>query len=243
MNLRRVLIVNADDFGQSDGVNKGIIAAHERGIVTSASLMVRWRAAAKAANYAKSHPEFSVGLHVDLGEWVYRNDTWLQLYTVVPVEDGQAVRQEVTRQVSKFRSLMGTDPTHIDSHQHVHRLEPVRSVISDLADRLGTPVRHFSRAIWHCGDFYGQLGDGTPFPEGIGVDNLIRILHGLSPGITELACHPGSEIDTDLETQYLSERSCEVRTLCDPRVKATLLHEGILSCSYHDKLSDTWSCP
>jgi len=41
MSDRRYLIVNADDFGQSPGVNRGIIQAHEHGIVTSASLMVR----------------------------------------------------------------------------------------------------------------------------------------------------------------------------------------------------------
>ena len=51
--LKRYLIVNADDFGQSHGVNRGIIEAHERGVVTSASLMVRWPAARKAAAYAR----------------------------------------------------------------------------------------------------------------------------------------------------------------------------------------------
>src|SRR5207247_11145801 len=52
---RRDLIVNADDFGQSAGVNRGIIEAHERGIVTSASLMVRWPAANEATAYARRH--------------------------------------------------------------------------------------------------------------------------------------------------------------------------------------------
>lgn len=49
----RFLIVNADDFGQSPGVNRGIIEAHEHGIVTSASLMVRWPAATEAAAYGR----------------------------------------------------------------------------------------------------------------------------------------------------------------------------------------------
>ena len=52
----RVLIVNADDFGLSAGVNRGIVEAHERGIVTSASLMVRRPAAREAADYARTHP-------------------------------------------------------------------------------------------------------------------------------------------------------------------------------------------
>ena len=64
--LARYLIVNADDFGQSTGINKGVIQAHEEGIVTSASLMVRWPAAPEAAAYARNRPGLSVGLHVDL---------------------------------------------------------------------------------------------------------------------------------------------------------------------------------
>src|SRR5262245_44565211 len=79
----RYLIVNADDFVQSEGINRGIIDAFENGIVTSVSLMARWRAAASAAAYARAHPNLSVGLHVDLGEWVYREGEWQLLYEVV----------------------------------------------------------------------------------------------------------------------------------------------------------------
>ncbi|PYS69828.1 MAG: hypothetical protein DMF73_14065 [Acidobacteria bacterium] len=60
MIAQRYLIVNADDFGQSPGINRGVIEAHENGIVTSASLMVRWPAAAEAAQYARGHPDLSV---------------------------------------------------------------------------------------------------------------------------------------------------------------------------------------
>ena len=49
MNANKKLIVNADDFGQSPGINKGIIKAREKGIVTSASLLVRYPAAVEAA--------------------------------------------------------------------------------------------------------------------------------------------------------------------------------------------------
>src|SRR5436309_3540787 len=117
----RHLIVNADDFGQSPGVNRGIIEAHERGIVTSASLMVRWPAATEAAAYAKQHPELSVGLHLDLGEWIYCDGEWRKLYDVIQEDDAVAVATEVEQQVRAFRQLMGRNPTHIDSHQHSHR--------------------------------------------------------------------------------------------------------------------------
>src|SRR6516225_220913 len=87
----RSLIVNADDFGQSPGVNRGIIEAHERGIVTSASLMVRWPAARAAASYARRHLKLSVGLHFDFAEWACENGNWRPLYEVVPQNDVPAV--------------------------------------------------------------------------------------------------------------------------------------------------------
>ena len=78
--MSRVLIVNADDFGRTGGINRGIARAHEEGIVTSASLMVRDPAAAEAAAYAGEHPQLGVGLHVDLGEWVYGDGGWPAVY-------------------------------------------------------------------------------------------------------------------------------------------------------------------
>src|SRR5437899_6893534 len=100
MSGQRYLIVNADDFGLSPGVNRGIIEAHEHGIVTSASLMVRWPAAREAVNYARQHGALSLGLHLDLGEWTYRGSTWVPLYEVVPLDDSSAVAEEVSRQLS-----------------------------------------------------------------------------------------------------------------------------------------------
>ena len=77
-----VLIVNADDFGRSRGVNRGVIRAHEEGIVTSATLMVRWPDAREAADYARDRT-LSVGLHLDLGEWIYQDGEWRARYDVV----------------------------------------------------------------------------------------------------------------------------------------------------------------
>lgn len=61
----RYLIVNADDFGGDDGTTRGIIAAHDRGIVTSASLMVNMPGATLAVRLAREHPNLSLGLHVN----------------------------------------------------------------------------------------------------------------------------------------------------------------------------------
>jgi chitin disaccharide deacetylase len=216
----RLLIVNADDFGRSASVNRGVIEAHERGIVTSASLMVRWPAAEAAAAYARASSGLSLGLHVDVGEWAYRENGWIQLYGAAA-----DLETEVARQLARFRGLAGRDPTHLDSHQHVHREEPLRSIMLRLAGELGVPLREFSDRVRYCGDFFGQAAKGRPYPEGITVEQLLRIVGSLRSGVTELGCHPG--FDGDLESDYRDERPREVEALCDPRVPITLGSERV----------------
>jgi len=216
----RLLIVNADDFGRSASVNHGVIEAHERGIVTSASLMVRWAAAEEAAAYARARSGLSLGLHVDVGEWAYRENGWIQLYGAAA-----DLEAEVAQQLARFRELAGRDPTHLDSHQHVHREEPLRSIMLRLAGEIGVPLREFSDRVRYCGDFFGQAAKGRPYPEGITVERLLRIVASLRSGVTELGCHPG--LDGDLESDYRDERPREVEALCDPRVPITLGSERV----------------
>ena len=220
MPAKRYLIVNADDFGLSEGVNRGIIRAHEEGIVTSASLMVRWPAAAAAARYALQRPRLSIGLHLDLAEWVYRDDQWAPLYQVVPPDDQVAVAKEMARQLAEFNRLLGRPPTHIDSHQHVHRNEPAHSIVSQAAQQLCVPLRSCTPRVQYCGDFYGQTGEGDPYPEGISLAGLLTTIQNLPPGITELGCHPGE--DDHLDSVYRIERMQEVTVLCHPQVRAAL---------------------
>lgn len=229
---KRYLIVNADDFGQSPGVNRGAAEAYERGIVTSASLMVRWPAASEAAAYAREHPGLGLGLHVDLGEWAHCEGTWIPRYEVVPLNDATAARDELAQQLAAFRRLMDRDPTHIDSHQHVHREEPVRSALIRVARELKVPLRDCGPEIRYDGGFYGQTATGTPMPDGITVDALIGILTRLPAGVTELGCHPGD--GHDLDSTYRSERAREVSALCDPRVRAAIAALGITLCSFAD---------
>jgi predicted glycoside hydrolase/deacetylase ChbG (UPF0249 family) len=236
---KRALIVNADDFGQSPGINHGVIEAHAHGIVTSASLMVRWPAAAAAAEYARAHPELSVGLHVDLGEWLYRAATWVPLYQVVDTNDRDAVAAQVEQQLESFVRLLGQPPTHLDSHQHVHRKEPTRSLLLAAAQRLGIPVRQQTPGLTYCNGFYGQTATGLPLPDCIGVPALQQLIVALPEGITELGCHPGKGADVD--GMYRYEREREVQTLCDPRVRATLGQRGVRLTSFR-LTRDWWNC-
>jgi predicted glycoside hydrolase/deacetylase ChbG (UPF0249 family) len=230
MSVDRILIVNADDFGQSPGVNAGVIEAHERGIVTSASMMVCWPAATEAADYARARPSLSIGLHLDLGQWTFAEGEWTADYERVPLSNPDEVEREVRRQLGLFRELVRRDPTHLDSHQHVHRDEPAESVMARLASELGVVLRDRSSRVRYCGEFYGQTGTGEPFPEGISLEHLVELIETLPAGITELACHPGSGLGAD--AVYGRERERELAALCDPRARAAIEREGIVLRSF-----------
>lgn len=231
MSEARSLIVNADDFGQTPGVTRGIVEAFKDGIVTSTSAMVRWPAMNDAVRYSQEFQALSVGLHLDLGEWVFQDDEWVYLYQVVDETNEKAVRDEVSKQLEAFRSFFGKDPTHFDSHQHAHLNEPLRSIASETAEQIGVPLRHINPGVKYCGAFYGQSSEGYANQDAITVNSLIETLRNLPAGVTELACHPGYP-DDDLEGMYVQERSIELRTLCDPRVKNAINEFGIQLISF-----------
>jgi predicted glycoside hydrolase/deacetylase ChbG (UPF0249 family) len=226
----RYLIVNADDFGYSRGVNRGIIEAHEHGIVTSASLMVKQPAAGEAAAYTRQRAELDIGLHVELRRWRLRRLPWGQSARA-EARLRHAVAADVRGQLDRFRGLVDGDPTHLDSHHHRHRHEPARSILLELAEQLDVPLREFDDRVRFCGAFYGQI-DGQPWPQGISPNALIELLERLPPGVTELCSHPGYA--DDLGATYKAERAREVRTLCDPAVRAVIDRLGIRLAAFRD---------
>lgn len=227
---KKYLIVNADDFGMSPGINRGIIKTQQYGILTSASLLVRWPAAAEAASYSRRSGALSLGLHVDLGEWEYRAGQWFPIYHIVNVKEPKAVEKEIARQMAVFFKLVGKAPTHLDSHQHVHRLEPVRSILVKLANQFNIPLRFYNPKIQYCGKFYGQSAQGSPNSGVLSVSGLLKILKSLPPGYTELGCHPG--VANDVQTGYGVERLIEVKILCHPQVRKFLSTLDIQLCSF-----------
>jgi predicted glycoside hydrolase/deacetylase ChbG (UPF0249 family) len=214
----------------SPGVNAGIVEAHARGIVTSASLMVRQAGAAEAAELAAAHVRLAVGLHLDLGQWDYANGEWTAAYMRCNQQDEAAVSEECRDQLQAFRALLGREPTHLDSHQHVHDSEPVSSVMEAIAAELGVPLR--GRRVRYEGGFYGQTGKGEPVPEGITPAHLAAMIRALPPGWSEIGCHPA--LGAVSESSYDLEREHELRALCDPALPAVLAEEGVRLRSFAD---------
>lgn len=209
------LIVTGDDFGMSPGLNLGVVEAHQRGILTSASLMVNRPASEEAAAFARGCPTLSLGLH-------------LELDSVAP----ERVCAAIERQVEQFLNLVGALPSHLDSHHDVHHDPRVLPHVLAWARRGAVPVRGHSE-IRHVSKFYGQWGGETHL-EQIGIEGLLRLLDAeVMDGVTELTCHPGY-VEPGLSSSYAAEREAELRTLCDERVRQAILQREIELIGFRD---------
>jgi chitin disaccharide deacetylase len=148
------LIVNADDLGWTDGVNRGIVEAFHRGIVTSASLLANGAAFAGAVEAARSAPGLGVGVHLNLtdgvpladretvtsllndaGEFASRPESLLLRRARGGLSLSE-VESEWDAQIRKVRDA-GIEPTHLDGHKHVHMLPGLFEVALRLAKRHG----------------------------------------------------------------------------------------------------------
>jgi predicted glycoside hydrolase/deacetylase ChbG (UPF0249 family) len=222
MNAARTVIFNADDFGASEGVNRGIVECHVDGVLTSTSMMVTGAAVEEAVELSAEHPDLAIGLHWD----VYGEDE-----RDFNMRDHQAIRDEFARQVDAFHELMGRGPTHVDSHRHAHR--EAFDLFRELVEPLGVPLRGDGSVTW-VGGFYAQWEWGVTELEHVSVAALQRMLREeAAEGWTEFSCHPGYR-SPGYEAMYLIEREEEVRTLTDPRVRRTLDDVGLRLASYAD---------
>ena len=219
----RVLVVNADDFGASEGINRGIVEAHERGIVTSTSLMATGDAAAEAVALAREHPALGIGL-----QWALDAEGFGES---VDLGDAAAVRAELTRQLDVVQDLMGRAPDHVDSHHHVHRRPDVGPIARELAAPLGVPLRE-QGDVAYVGGFYAQWEWKVTDLHHVSPEFLIWILRNeVGEGWTELGCHPGY-VTPDFRSVYLAEREAELATLTDPTVREEIEALGIRLASF-----------
>ncbi|MBI1760610.1 MAG: hopanoid biosynthesis-associated protein HpnK [Acidobacteria bacterium] len=148
------LIVNGDDFGYSDGVNRAILQAHREGILTSASLMVNESAAAEAVALAQANPTLAVGLHLVLvlgraalphAEIPHITDaqgrfTDSSFQAGIQYYFSQAARREVRREMRvQFEKFAATSLpfSHVDGHTHLHQHPVVFAELIRLCEEFG----------------------------------------------------------------------------------------------------------
>lgn len=147
------LIINADDFGYSRGVNFGIVDAHHLGILTSTTLMTNMPGADHAAELADQFPDLGIGVHLVLTCGrplldthktivdVQGNFRKLEFYKGAFTIDYDEVYAEWKAQIETFLSY-GLEPTHLDSHHHINSFGSIPDVFLTLAQEYRLPVRN-----------------------------------------------------------------------------------------------------
>lgn len=233
----KLLIINADDYGISPSVNRGILEMHQRGVVTSTSVMIGMPGAAEALQHGIAQaPQLGFGLHLVLAG---KNAPPVLSPDQIPSlvrEDGQFfdepvwhqrtldaddIHRELEAQIKRFVEAAGRLPTHLDSHYHAaYRYPAAVDALCELAARYGLPIRNpgftinTSRSVpTHPTHFFGVEHDKTT------VDSLIDLLRQLPDGVSELMVHPGYVDDVLAHADNFTHgREAEIQLLSTPAV-------------------------
>jgi len=216
----RRLIVNADDLGYDPAIDRGILEAHARGLVSSATAMVDTPFAAAAL--AAAPRSLGLGLHAVLD----------------PGLDRARAEAELVRQLARFEALRGAPPTHLDSHKHAHARPAILEAFGAVAAARRLPVRSVTPAMratlrgWGIATPERFLGDADRRPAWDEA-SLAAALAGLEEGVAELMAHPG-HAPTHARTSFGVEREVELAALTSPLCRAALERVGGVLCSYAD---------
>ncbi len=198
----KILFVNADDFGYSFGVNRGIIEAHTDGIVTSTSVMVN-SVAANEASVLKDYPNLAVGLHF------------------VPGNTGNTMK-ELDEQVETFISITGDAPSHIDIHKVRNDDIELKNAVGQYAKKAEIPFR-YSGKVNFIDSFFGPHADGD-----VSIERLLKSINETSEGLNELMCHVGYADEYLIEhSSYNVLREQELKSINSPEAMKQIQDSGI----------------
>jgi predicted glycoside hydrolase/deacetylase ChbG (UPF0249 family) len=226
-----------------------VAEAHDKGIVTSATLMVAYEAAEEAAELARARPDLGLGLHLAFtgGPSLLPPERIPSLVGAdgrlrpkpegLILADPREVLAEARAQLKRFRGLTGRRPRHLDSHHHAHTLAPVLEALLTLSWETGLPVRSPGPEVRER-----LLAEGLPtndhfvdtfFGDGATLENLVGLLGRIGDGVTELMCHPAF-VDDELRasSSYAEPRSRELAALVHLDARAVVQACGIQLVSW-----------
>ena len=154
--MGKKLIVNADDYGRSPGVSRGILQAHQEGIVTSTTVMINQPGVEAQLADALTCPKLGIGLHLVFTAWrpllppeqvpalvdgkgffLDQHTVWARAEEIPP----RQLQAELAVQVERFVALAGRLPDHVDAHHFVHLYPPFFQVYADVAAQHHLPLR------------------------------------------------------------------------------------------------------
>lgn len=216
------LIVNADDFGYREGINKGIVFAHQSGVVTSVSLFVEKEGTEEAVRLAKENPGLGMGPHLDLDKFFNIDHHFgIVLEMNSPHPGADALRSEIKRQMDKFFSF-GFTADHLDSHHHSHLHPEVFPIVCDIAKEYKVPVVRLFSKFYSDHQVYENMKNLLHEKGLVFIDHFIEGWYwgnvDESYQIAELMTHPGyAEL----------WREAELAHCCQPQLKQYLIDQKI----------------
>ena len=241
--MERVLIVNADDFGLSKGQNYGIIEACRNGVVTSTTALVNGAAIDHAAQLSRSTPELAVGMHFvltlgeplsampgltrdgRLGKWIWQQAEEDSL----PLEE---IAHELACQYRRFVELFGHEPTHIDSHHHVHMFAQIYPIVAAFAREVAAQSELDQQAArssaGFSSEFYGEAVSEELFLQTLDA-SIARGERSL-----EVMCHPAYVDRIIMGSAYCYPRLDELDVLTSASLKAAVADRGYRLGTYRD---------
>ncbi|QJU26865.1 chitin disaccharide deacetylase [Escherichia coli] len=251
--MQRLLIVNADDFGLSKGINYGIIEAVRNGVVRSTTAMMNAPAIDHAASLSAETPQLGVGLHFvlsygaaltdmpsltregRLGKWIWE-----------VAEQGQLnlgeIEQELSSQYQRFIDVFKREPTHLDSHHSVHMIPQVYPIVARFAREKNLPLR-IDRSVLREKNIDSRnvkSSDGFSsdfYDENISEDFFLSLIDRAiktNDKSLEIMCHPGF-IDTPLMlSSYCYQRLEELAVLTTSSLKYEIEKRGFHLVSFRN---------
>ncbi len=150
----KAVIINADDFGLSPGVNRGILSGFRNGILTSTTLLANLPSFDDAVSLARENPDLPVGVHlsllwgrpvtdpsriptlVDRGGRFLTSARQLAARCILSRVSVQDITTEFRNQIRKVLDA-GLHPTHLDTHKHIHCLPRIMRALISVAGRFG----------------------------------------------------------------------------------------------------------
>lgn len=238
------LIINADDFGYSNGVNYGIIDAYKNGIVRSTTIMAGMPGFDHAVELAKENKGLGVGVHLTLTcykpvldnhKTIVNKEGYFdrRLYSKENIKniDLEEIYSEFEAQIEKVKNA-GIEITHLDSHHHVHTIKELKPVIERILSKYKLPIRggldyeiDYDKIMNFNGSFYN---------ENINLNGFEKLLEE-DIEVLDIMSHPAYLDKLIFESSsYNTKRMDELELLTLDKVKDLIKEKGIELSNYRN---------
>ena len=233
------VIVNADDFGLTQGGNEAIVKCFKEGILTSTTLMATTLFTKDAIQKAKENPDLGVGVHMVLTTLkpilnthtniVDENgDFHWKMETIDETIDLDEVYREWDAQIASIAKHI--DITHLDSHHHVHLNPYLDGVVQKLSEKYQVPYRSEKTSLPN-----EVFVDGGFYKDGATEEYLINLFENKEHEVVDIMTHPAYVDDYLMSiSSYATWREDELKILSNPKLKQKAINMGIELISYRE---------